>query len=170
MCSIATAYVQDARVQRGGYRSTMQPEQRIIADWMLEVMARKGWTPQQWADQVGFSATNITRALKDKFASVTTVRTLDQLARAANVPSVLDFLKGYTSKPALNVNEVSGVLAEILRSAPNWSAADAPRLAEGLLYGLGLATADPANPATAETLKVAGRAAADRLRDSKIEA
>lgn len=151
------------------YRLPMLPEQRIIASWMRRVMDQKNWTPQTWADQAGFAATNVTRAIKDEYASVTTIRTLDKLAKAASVPSVLDFLGGSAAVSSLNANEVTAVLAELLGSG-NWTASDAPRLAEALLYGLGLATSDPAIPASEEMLKVAGRAAADRLHDSKTGA
>ncbi|KQN09805.1 hypothetical protein ASE85_02370 [Sphingobium sp. Leaf26] len=156
-------------MQPHNYRLHMLPEQRIIASWMRRIMDQKGWTPQTWANQAGFAATNVTRAIKEDYESITTVRTLDKLAKAAGVPSVLDFLSGRSAAPSLNVHEVSGVLAELLGSG-SWAATDAPRLAEALLYGLGLATSDPAIPASEEMLKVAGRAAADRLHDSKTVA
>lgn len=156
-------------MQPHNYRLLMLPEQRIIASWMRRVMDQKKWTPQTWADHAGFAATNITRAIKEDYGSVTTVRTLDKLAKAASVPSVLDFLAGSSPVGSINANEVSGVLAELLASG-SWTANDAPRLAEALLYGLGLATSDPAIPASEEMLKVAGRAAADRLHDSKTGA
>jgi len=141
---------------------------KAVAAWVDRVRSDLGWSKSEWAVRAGLSDTTVTRGMATNASSTPKLENLHALARAAGAPSVLDFLSGSTFQA--NVSEVSGVLAEILRSAPNWSAADAPRLAEGLLYGLGLATADPANPATAETLKVAGRAAADRLRDSKIEA
>jgi len=165
MCSIATAYVQDADMQPHNYPLAMLPEQRIIAAWMRRVMQQKDWSAQEWAKQSGVTPTNISRAVRDDYESITSIRTLDKLARAARVPSVLDFLAGTSASNSLNANEVTTVLAELLGSG-NWTATDAPRLAEALLYGLGLATSDPATPASDEMLKVAGRAAADRLHDN----
>lgn len=70
-----------------------------------------------------------------------------------------------------SLENVSAILAEVMQSrSRGWTAKDAGLLAEGLLYGHGLATSDPAIPATPETLKLAGRAAADRLRDRPPEA
>lgn len=152
------------------YPFRMQPEQRIIASWMRRVMELKGWSAQEWADEVGFSATNVTRAMKEGYQSVTSIRTLDQLAKAAKVPSVLGFLASQPRSTPINVNDVTAVLRELLGSSGEWKESDAPHLAEALLYGLGLAASDPATPASEETLKVAGRAAADRLHDSKTGA
>lgn len=153
-------------MQLPAYRFPMLPEQRIVAAWMRRVMDQKGWKAEEWAKRAKIAPTNISRAVKDDCKSITSVRTLDKLAKAANSPSVLDFLAGRPAFGSLNASEVSAVLAELLDSG-NWTASDAPRLAEALLYGLGLATADPAIPASEEMLKVAGRAAADRLHDSK---
>lgn len=156
-------------MQPRDYCFPMLPEQRIVASWMLRVMEQTGWKAEEWAKRAKIAPTNISRAVKEDCKSITSIRTLDKLAKAASRPSVLDFLAGRTGAPSLNANEVSGVLAELLASG-NWTANDAPRLAEALLYGLGLATSDPAIPASEEMLKVAGRAAADRLHDSKTGA
>lgn len=172
MCSIATAYVQQATTMRGGYHAAMHPEQRIIANWMTRLMAKRGWTAQSWAEQAGTSPTNISRAIKDDFTSLTTVRTLHQLAVAAKIPSVLDFLEDQDGSPAFNEEAAAGVISEILRRAPKggWKESDAPRLARTIGYGLQLPAGGPAKTPSKDAVDVAARAAVDRLLEERHEA
>lgn len=104
MCSIATAYMDDEIISLSTYPAAMQPEQRIIADWMKRQMERLGWKPQQWAIRADVTPTNISRAVKEDYPSITTIKTLDRLAKAAGVTSVLEFLSNQAS-PHKNINE-----------------------------------------------------------------
>src|SRR5690606_12925240 len=124
----------------------------------------KGWSWQKWAEEAELgAATTVSRAVKDDYGSVTKIETLHALARAANVPSVLDFLEG----DAVSVTALKPVLTEVLQIAPKgrWSERDVDRLVEALAYGLSLPSVDPANPASADAHAVAARAAASRFRD-----
>lgn len=64
----------------------MRPEQKPIADWMREVMAKRGLSAWQWAKDAGLGRDTVSRAIRDDYTSVTSTRTLLALARAANVP------------------------------------------------------------------------------------
>ena len=73
----------------------MQPEQKIIAEWIEATRERTGLSYPEWAKRADLgAATTLTRALKDDYQSVTSVKTLHALAQAAGVPSILDFLRG----------------------------------------------------------------------------
>ena len=63
----------------------MQPEQKIIANWIERTGKARGWSGEEWADRANVSTSTVTRAVKDNYHSVTTVLTLDKLARAAGV-------------------------------------------------------------------------------------
>ncbi|WCT73955.1 S24 family peptidase [Sphingomonas naphthae] len=81
------------RGRSAGYLADMQPEQRIIAKWLETTRERLGWSWASWAEKAGLgAATTLTRAVKEDYASVTGIPTLHALAKAANIPSVLDFL------------------------------------------------------------------------------
>lgn len=58
-----------------------------IRVWMLGVMERTGWSARQWASEAGVAATTIQRAIKPDYPFVTSSRTLEKLARAANEPA-----------------------------------------------------------------------------------
>lgn len=135
-------------------------------------MARRGWNAQSWADLAKMQPTNISRAVKENYGSLTTVRTLHQLARAAQVPSVLDFLESQDGAPAFNVDAVASLLSEILRRAPTggWQASDAARLARTIEYGLQLPSGDHATTPSKDAIDVAARAAVDRLLEERHEA
>lgn len=162
MCSVTHAIMQC-------YDLAMEPEQKIIAKWMKRVRTKTGWSWNKWAERADIgAATTLSRAVKDDYGSVTKIETLHALARAANVPSVLDFLEG----EAVSVSALKTVLGELLPLAPRtrWTEPDVERLVEALAYGLGLQSADPANPTSEDAYAVAARAAASRFRDLNAEA
>lgn len=120
MCSVTRANLRC-------YLSGVKPEQRVIADWIERVRVKTGWTLGKWASEAGIkAATTVTRAVKDDYESVTTINTLHALARAAKVPSVLDFLEG----SAVSVSGLKPVLAEVLPLGPKgrWSEQDVEHL------------------------------------------
>ena len=153
----------------------MQPEQRIIADWMESILERRGWNYQQWADAadgVG-SATTLSRAVKDDYSSVTSVKTLHALAKAAGEVSVLDFLAAQAkgdpigpSPAAPSAELLERLLAVVLPLAPRGRAtAQSVRVvAAALQHGLELLGDRSANPEPGE-IGVAARGAVARLRD-----
>lgn len=88
MCSVRGA-------ASDGNHALMQPEQKIIAEWLTRMREHLGWTWKRWADAAEIGApTTLSRAVKDDYESITGIQTLHGLARAAGVPSVLDFLAG----------------------------------------------------------------------------
>lgn len=149
----------------------MRPEQRIIADWIETTRAKKGWTYAEWARRAGLGAdTTITRALKDKYASVTSVPTLHQLATAAEVPSILDFLSENADeeeKAAPSEAALTGLLAALLPLAPKGqpTAQSMRVLALALQRGLELLGPDSGSHPSDEAVSVAARGAVARLRD-----
>jgi len=145
------------------YPLAMQPEQKVIARWIERIAKAKGWTLGKWASEAGLgAATTLTRAIKEDYRSVTTVTTLHALARAAQVPSVLDFLDG----GAVSAGALRPLLSELMQLAPKrgWTEQDVEHLAEALEYGLRLPPVDPSTPASSDAYAVAARAAADRFR------
>lgn len=70
----------------------MKAEQAIVAEWMQRQMKRTGWTSVEWARRAKISASTVTRATHSDYNSITTLATLDKLARAAGAESVLEFL------------------------------------------------------------------------------
>lgn len=162
MCSINPAPVQC-------YDFRVKPEQKVIANWIERVRARTGWSLGRWASEAKIgAATTLTRAVKEDYDSVTKIETLHALARAANVPSVLDFLEG----DAFSVSGLKPVLADLLKLAPRggWTEQDVEHLVQAIAYGLGLPEADPANPPSEGAYAVAARAAVARFLELGAEA
>lgn len=91
----------------------MRPEQQIIVAWMRRQLERLRWNPERWAKEAGLSPTTVSRAMHDKYESVSSVTTLHALARAANMPSILDYLTHQTNS-AYTAPLIGAVLAELL--------------------------------------------------------
>lgn len=71
----------------GPYSRGMERTASQIRDWMKSVLAEKGWSPARWANEAGVAPSTVQRAIKDDYAFVTSSRTLEKLARAANIPA-----------------------------------------------------------------------------------
>ena len=145
---------------------------------MERVRAKKGWSWNKWANEAGIGAsTTLTRAVKDDYKSITSIDTLDALARAAKVPSVLDFLSGNETIPseAAPAEPAPELVASLLADlAPLWPSGPVTdqslrALAQALSYGLGLLEADPANAASPREIRLAARAAIDRFGSTERE-
>lgn len=54
--------------------------------WMTDTMQIKQWSAERWGKEAGTAPTNITRFLKSGSAPIPTMRTLEKLAQAAQVP------------------------------------------------------------------------------------
>ena len=65
----------------------MRPEQQPIAAWIKATLAEKGWTAYRWAAATGgkVNAQTIRRAISDEYESVTSIRVVSDLAKAAAV-------------------------------------------------------------------------------------
>lgn len=174
MCStvngICAAWIED---HPRCYPALMQPEQRIIANWIERTRERLGWSYAEWARRAGIKAgTTITRALKDDYDSITSVQTLHALAKAADEPSILDFLSGKSdvAEPTLpipNEETLSALLAAVLPLARRGRQSEqslqvvAAALARGLeILGDQAPTGDNAG-----ALGAAARGAVARFRD-----
>lgn len=68
--------------------------QRVIVRWMARQLERTGWSAERWAREASLAPTTVTRAMSPHYHSVSSVPTLHALARAADVPSILNFLEG----------------------------------------------------------------------------
>lgn len=149
----------------GCYRSPMQPEQKVVARWLKRVAQAKGWNWSEWARAAGgmMKPSTLSRAVKEEYDSVTKIETLHALARAANVPSVLDFLDG----DAVSVTAMRAVLLDLLPLMPkrSWTQEDVDHFVEALVYGLGLSSSDPASAVSPDAYEVAANAAINRFRD-----
>jgi hypothetical protein len=166
MCSVPTARVQC-------YSSGVQPEQKIIADWIERTRERLGWSYAEWAERAGIgAATTVTRALKPDYPSVTSVKTLAALATAAGEPSILDFLQGAdgpADRPTVvapNAEALSHLLGAVLPLAPRGrqTAQSLRVVAAALQSGLELLAEQSAN-GEEPALGVASRVAVARFRD-----
>ncbi len=147
----------------------MKLEQRIVVAWMRAVLDRLHWTPALWAKEARISPTSLTRAMSDDFDSVSSVRTLHALARAAKIPSVVDFLQWQTQLPD-PVESDGKVIAALLERLLPASGAGRPRnltaLSEAVAHGLILAGRDPSIAENEAALRVATDAALARLAKS----
>lgn len=77
----------------------MTPEQRVIVAWLRNVMRNKGISAERWAIMAGVAPTSITRAMRESYTGTSSMPLLHRLARAADVPSPLDFLAGRAEMP-----------------------------------------------------------------------
>jgi hypothetical protein len=155
------------------YRAAMQPEQKIIARWMSAIREKHGWSFAAWAEKARIgSATTLTRAMKPDYESITSVKTLHQLAEAAGERSILDFLADQTvgarvpAQTLPSVETLATLLAAVLPLAPAGRASDASlkALAEALRHGLELLGEQQAI-ADHSALGVASRGVIARFRD-----
>lgn len=145
-----------------GYAIAMQPEQKIIADWMGRVMARKGWSGETWASRAKVSTSTVTRSQGDNYNSITSIRTLDHLARAAGVPSVLDYIAADAPPMLPSVEVVCALTVGMLRAIPESYALEdqASVLARGLVDALSLLMRNPEIVRNQDALRAAGEAVA----------
>jgi hypothetical protein len=77
---------------------------------MARQIERLHWSAERWAHEADLAPTTVTRAMSPNYKSVSSVPTLHALARAAGVPSIIDFLDSQT-----NLTPRSPVLAAVLR-------------------------------------------------------
>lgn len=157
------------------YPSTMQPEQRIIAAWIKAVSERLGWSYAVWAKRADIgAATTITRALKDDYESVTSVKTLHALAKAAGERSILDLLEEQASgaeraseATGPSVEAVEALLSAVLPLLPSGGRVTEQSLravSAALAHGLEL-LGDQRATNDSGSLSVAARGAVSRFRD-----
>jgi hypothetical protein len=87
--------------------------QAVVVRWMTRQLSRTHWSAERWAREAGLAPTTVTRAMSPSYKSISSVPTLHALARAAGVPSILDYLdtQGNLSKhfPMLTI-----ILEELL--------------------------------------------------------
>lgn len=148
------------KINQCGKLLPMQPEQRIIANWIERTGKARGWSGEEWADRAHVSTSTVTRAVKDNYHSVTTVLTLDKLARAAGVPSVLDWLAADTPAILPNGPTVRAILAGMLKGIPEELPVEerAELMARGLEQALALLARNPAIVGNAPAISVASEA------------
>jgi hypothetical protein len=92
----------------------MRPEQRIVVKWMRCQLDRLEWVPERWANEAGLAPTTVTRAMSKNYDSVSSVTTLNALARAAGIPSIVDFLAGQAALEVSDYPVLTKTLEEIL--------------------------------------------------------
>ena len=141
------------------YAAPMQAEQKIIADWMARVQARKGWTGEEWARRAGVSTSTVTRAQSDSYPSVTAVLTLDRLARAAQSPSILDYLKADTPASLPSEPILAALFLGMLRGLEGQTPEQkAELMAKGLIASVELLARNPAISASHAALTATAEA------------
>lgn len=92
------------------YAWLMQGPQEVIAHWMAQYLRRSGVPASDWATAAKLHKSTVSRAMKENYESVTSINTLDALAKAAGMPSVLDFLRSQAVE-----QEFPDVTIELLR-------------------------------------------------------
>jgi transcriptional regulator with XRE-family HTH domain len=162
------AYAQSVNAQTSAVRKKpirriakfMQPEQKIIADWMRRQLTRKGWTAEEWARRAGVSTSTVSRAQSVDYPSVTAVLTLDKLARAAGVPSILSYIEADTPPVLPNEAVLSAIFAGMLRGMADRFGHDdqAQLMAQGLAASLDLLARNPAIAESAPALTATAEA------------
>jgi hypothetical protein len=63
-------------------REGMDARQKPVAEWMQSVIARRNISARAWAEKAGLGKDTVSRAIRADFASVTSTRTIAQLAGA----------------------------------------------------------------------------------------
>lgn len=94
----------------------VQPEQRIISDWMRRIMRSRDWSADEWSRRANVSPTTITRAMQESYESFTTTTVLHRLARAAEVTSPLDALDPdniLVRRPKPDPQDIADVLVRV---------------------------------------------------------
>lgn len=138
----------------------MQPEQKIIADWMRRQRERKGWTSEEWARRACVSTSTVSRAQSDDYPSVTAVLTLDKLAKAAGVPSILAYLEADTPQTLPNEAALTAIFAGMLRGLGERHPIEeqAELLAKGLSAAVDLLARNPVIGSSAPALSATAEA------------
>jgi hypothetical protein len=136
----------------GSIRPGMQDRQRPIAEWMREVMQRRGIAARAWAEKAQLGKDTVSRAIRDGYEHVTSTTTIAKLAdalgerpygAAAGVPSVasLESILAVLHQTVLGEapmeRELTRILASSLRDtllhlADEPEALDDPRLSQTL--------------------------------------
>lgn len=149
-----------------------------IAKWRDAVLDRPGFNASRWGRAAGIDPSVIRRNMDPDHSSVTTIQNLHALARAASIPSVLDFLSQqadgaaregsasrWTPRPATLAH-----LTEFLwRSSPasRSRAPDVQWFAHGLAAGLEFLALDPTREDSPDYLAGAESAILIALRNYK---
>ena len=165
MCSVHRAALR-------GYPAYMHPEQKIIAAWVQSILERKNWSLSDLAREAKVDATTIGRAKDPDFRSVTSVKTIEAIARAAGERSLLDRLgTADGAEPARQVvapsaDALASLLSAVLPLAgPGRRTAQSMRVvAAALERGLQLLAEQSANGEDL-ALGLASREAVARFRD-----
>jgi transcriptional regulator with XRE-family HTH domain len=141
------------------YHAYMVPEQRPIAEWMRDVIARRGISARQWAERAGMGKDTVSRAVRDDYQNVTTVRTIIKLSDALNEPPPGS---ASTIPSVESLSEIVQVIADMAAKRQP-GAATIRILAEALRETL-LALADrPADARTVDVPRALARAAVRRI-------
>lgn len=109
----------------------MTKEQEIVVSWMRRIMQERDLTAEAWAGLAGIAPTSITRATGDRYTGTTSLPLLHRLARAADVPSPVDFLAGYATRPG--ESELVAACTVALGIQPRVTAQELARLLGNLM-------------------------------------
>lgn len=72
------------RADVGAKCGAMHERQRPIAEWMKEVVERRGISARAWAEKAGLGKDTVSRAIREGYEHVTTTTTIAKLADALN--------------------------------------------------------------------------------------
>ena len=72
----------DQLIYRGYREGDMNSQQRVIAEWMLDVTKRRNISARAWAELAGLGKDTVSRAMRENYDNVTSTRTLALLAEA----------------------------------------------------------------------------------------
>jgi len=142
---------------------------------MQRMLAKHDLNWSKWAELAQLGApTTLSRAVGEDYKSVTSIPTLHALATSIGEPSVLDFLAGETTEPAVkpavvtpNADTLVGILAAILPLLPPGRQTERSLrvVAAALAHGLELLGDQTAKPTNQDVLGVAARGALSRFRE-----
>lgn len=134
----------------------MQDRQKPIADWLADVMERRGISARAWAEKAKLGKDTVSRAIRPDYEHVTSTTTIAKLAEAlgeqpygaaggvpseASLASILEVLHQAILGDRPISSEVTAVLAASLRDtllhiADEPEAMDDPKLSRGIARGL----------------------------------
>lgn len=142
-----------------------------VAQWADKAAAAADVKLSKLATMAGIHPSTVTRGMAPDSTSTPKLENLHLVARAAKIPSVIDFLRDelevVSTAPVLpSVENLVPLLKILLSAAPSGRASDASvrALSEALAYALELLGDRAATPASDELIGMAARGAMLRFR------
>ncbi|MFT9121468.1 MAG: XRE family transcriptional regulator [Zymomonas mobilis subsp. pomaceae] len=119
----------------------MMKQQKIIADWLRSIRYKMGISWAELARKADIkAATTLSRAVDRNYSSIMSVRNLEAIAQAAEIPSILDFLTYQNKVTCSEEADIIMITTILEKYGPRngWQGNDVRQLASILIQHLSL--------------------------------